>query len=135
MRYGFEVAASWVGWVPYVGWLAGQIMIFYNFGESIVASIVFNFTDWLRGNGGIARIGRFGVESAWRFLLDSWLNWPLPPIPCARPPSVRSSANRPQVRTSGVTTLRVTSQRIYTPVSHSSLLASTCSSSACPFRS
>src|SRR3954470_20275448 len=53
VRYGFEVATSIVQWVPYVGWFAGQIMVFYNFGESIVASGVFNFTDWLRGDGGI----------------------------------------------------------------------------------
>src|SRR5215475_11890224 len=30
VRYGFELATYAVGWVPYVGWLSGQIMIFYN---------------------------------------------------------------------------------------------------------
>jgi hypothetical protein len=39
VRYGFEVATYAVGWVPYVGWLSPQIMIFYNFGERIVRSI------------------------------------------------------------------------------------------------
>ena len=30
-----------------MGWLAPQINIFYNFGERIVRSIVFNIADWL----------------------------------------------------------------------------------------
>ena len=47
---GFELAAYAVGWVPYVGWLAPQIMIFYNFGERIVRSITFNVADWLGGS-------------------------------------------------------------------------------------
>src|SRR4051794_25507369 len=42
VRYGFELATYAVGWVPYVGWLSGQIMIFYNFGERIAESITFN---------------------------------------------------------------------------------------------
>jgi hypothetical protein len=42
VRYGFELATYAVGWVPSVGWLSGQIMIFYNFGERIPRSITFN---------------------------------------------------------------------------------------------
>ena len=38
VRYGFQVAADVLGWVPYVGWLSGQIMVFYTFGEGIVQS-------------------------------------------------------------------------------------------------
>ena len=49
VRYGFDVAAYAVGWVPYVGWLSGQIPIFYNFGERIARSITYNFADWLDG--------------------------------------------------------------------------------------
>ena len=49
VRWGFEVATYAVGWIPYVGWLSGQIMIFYNFGERIVESLVFNFANWLWG--------------------------------------------------------------------------------------
>ena len=37
VQWGFDLAAYAVGWVPYVGWLAPQITIFYNFGERIVA--------------------------------------------------------------------------------------------------
>jgi hypothetical protein len=92
VRYGFEVATSIVRWIPYVGWFAGQIMVFYNFGESIVASGVFNFTDWLRGNGGIAEnLVDFGVDVGLAFVwlgLDELAQFvPLPPIPLPpRPP-------------------------------------------------
>ncbi len=50
VQYGFELAAYAVGWIPYVGWLAPQINIFYTFGEQIVRSITFNIADWLGGN-------------------------------------------------------------------------------------
>jgi hypothetical protein len=92
VRYGFEVATSIVRWVPYVGWFAGQIMVFYNFGESIVASGVFNFTDWLRGDGGIVEnLVDFGVDVGLAFVwlgLDELAQFvPLPPIPLPpRPP-------------------------------------------------
>ncbi len=49
VRWGFDLAAYAVGWVPYVGWLAPQITIFYNFGERIAHSITFNIADWLDG--------------------------------------------------------------------------------------
>ena len=39
-----------VGWIPWVGWLSPQIMIFYFFGERIFHSDVFNFADWLWGS-------------------------------------------------------------------------------------
>ena len=42
VRYGFQLAEYALGWVPYVGWLAPQVMIFYNLGERIVRSAVFN---------------------------------------------------------------------------------------------
>jgi hypothetical protein len=93
VRYGFQVATAAVSWIPYVGWFAGQIMVFYNFGESIVASGVFNFTDWLRGNGGIAEnVVDFGIDVGLAFV---WLGLdevaqviPLPPFCCypPRPP-------------------------------------------------
>ena len=50
VQWGFDLAAYAVGWVPYVGWLAPQITIFYNFGERIAHSITFNIADWLDGN-------------------------------------------------------------------------------------
>lgn len=93
VRYGFEVAAYALGWVPWVGgWAGGLLLDGYNFGQSIVASGVFNFTDWLRGDGGIAtNLVDFGVDVALAFV---WLGIdvantfiPLPPIPLPpRPP-------------------------------------------------
>ena len=92
MQYGFEVATAVVRWIPYVGWFAGLIMDGYFFGESLVASGVFNFTDWLRGNGGVVEnLVDFGVDVGLAFVwlgldaLNSFI--PLPPIPLPpRPP-------------------------------------------------
>jgi hypothetical protein len=65
VRYGFELATYGVGWIPFVGWLAPQIMIFYNFGERIVRSLVFNSADWLWGPlpffEGLDRMGGWGL--------------------------------------------------------------------------
>jgi len=93
VEYGFDVAESIVRWIPYVGWFAGQIGVLYEFGESIVASAVFNFTDFLRGDGGvIENLVDFGVDVGLAFV---WLGldevaqfFPLPPFCCypPRPP-------------------------------------------------
>ena len=87
MRYGFDLAAYAVGWVPFVGWLAPQITIFYNFGERIVRSGVFNFADWIDGNGSfVQNLTEFGIDTVNSFIflandqLAFWLP-PLPPIP------------------------------------------------------
>jgi hypothetical protein len=91
VQYGFEVAAYALGWVPWVGWLSGQILVFYEFGESIVASGVFNFTDCLRGQGGaIENLVDFGIDVGLAFIwlgIDE-LNYfvPLPPLPIPLPP-------------------------------------------------
>jgi hypothetical protein len=93
VEYGFAVAASVVAWIPYVGWASGFIMDGYFFGESLVASGVFNFTDWLRGDGGIVtNLVDFGIDVGLAFV---WLGLdiantfiPLPPCNCypPRPP-------------------------------------------------
>ncbi|WP_135457357.1 hypothetical protein [Mycobacterium sp. DL99] len=93
VRWGFEVGAYALGWIPWVGgWAGGLLMDAYNFGQSLVASGVFNFTDWLRGNGGIIQnLADFGVDAV---LAVAWLGIdvvgtfiPLPPIPLPpRPP-------------------------------------------------
>ena len=87
VRYGFEVATYAVGWIPWVGWLAPQIMIFYNFGERIVESLVVNSANWLWGplpfGEGLGNV----AEDSWNALLqlgrDQWNFWlpPLPPLP------------------------------------------------------
>jgi hypothetical protein len=93
VQYGFEVATAVVRWIPWVGWFAGQIMIFYHFFESMVASGVFNFTDWLRGQGGVVEnLVDFGIDVGLAFVwlgLDELAQWvPLPPFCCypPRPP-------------------------------------------------
>jgi hypothetical protein len=93
VQYGFEVATAVVRWIPYAGWFAGLIMDGYFFGESLVASGVFNFTDWLRGDGGIVEnLVDFGVDVGLAFVwlgLDALNTFiPLPPFCCypPRPP-------------------------------------------------
>jgi hypothetical protein len=84
VRYGFELATYAAGWVPYVGWLSGQIMIFYNFGERITHAIVHNTLDWLNGNGSF--LFNVGEGLAWtidafiQLGIDEW-NYFLPPLP------------------------------------------------------
>jgi hypothetical protein len=94
VQYGFEVATAVVRWVPYVGWFAGLIMDGYFFVEGLVASGVFNFTDWLRGAGGIVEnLVDFGIDVGLAFVwlgldaLNSFI--PLPPFCCypPRPPA------------------------------------------------
>ena len=92
VHYGFELAQYAVGWIPYVGWLAPQIDIFYHFGERIVRSLVFNSADWLWGplpfGEGLGNI----AQDSWNALVqlgrDQWNFWlpslpPLPPLPGA----------------------------------------------------
>lgn len=87
VRYGFEVATYAVGWVPYVGWLAPQIMIFYNFGERIARSITFNVDDWLLGPlpfvDGLRNVARDSWNALVQLGIDQWNFWlpPLPPLP------------------------------------------------------
>lgn len=91
VRWGFDVAEWAVSWIPVVGWLAPQISMLYDFGESLVHSAVFNTTDWLRGDGGIfTNVVDFGREAV-NALVDlgvNEFNWafggllpPLPPFP------------------------------------------------------
>ncbi|WP_052960354.1 hypothetical protein [Mycobacterium sp. EPa45] len=84
VRYGFELATYAVGWVPYVGWLSGQIMIFYNFGERIARSITFNVADWLLGPvpflEGLTNVARDSFNALVQLGIDEW-NFFLPPLP------------------------------------------------------
>lgn len=87
VQYGFELATYAVGWVPYVGWLSPQIMIFYNFGERIVRSITFNLDDWIFGplpfGQGLANVARDSWNALVQLGIDEWNFWlpPLPPLP------------------------------------------------------
>ncbi len=89
VHYGFELAQYAVSWIPYVGWLAPQIDIFYHLGESIVHSIVFNIADWLDGNQsfgqGLIKVGQDTIDAFINFGVAQWHFWlpsiPLPPLP------------------------------------------------------
>jgi len=84
VRYGFELATYAVGWVPVVGWLAPQIMIFYNFGERIARSVTFNVADFLGGNVSFVQgVGNVAVDTINSFisLANDELAFFLPPLP------------------------------------------------------
>ncbi|MDG4666330.1 hypothetical protein [Mycobacterium sp. 236(2023)] len=85
VRYGFEVAADVVAWIPWVGIFANQIMVVYNFVESLINSGVFNTTDWLRGQGTALKnvadwVVDLGLALVWLGIdeIGAWI--PLPPI-------------------------------------------------------
>jgi hypothetical protein len=82
VRWGFDVAAYAVGWIPWVGWLAPQITIFYNLGERIVRSITFNIADWLDRQisfgQGLVNVGVDTINSFIIFANDQLAFW-LPP--------------------------------------------------------
>jgi hypothetical protein len=124
VSYGFEVGAWAFSWVPGIGWLAPQIWpIGYNLGEALIGSAVFNFTDWLRGDGGIIdnvidwggdainALIQFGIDQ-WNF----WIGFPLPPLP-----GIASTAPLTAVAGPGVGVTNAASDlvnAIYTPVSN-----------------
>jgi len=87
VRWGFELATYAVGWIPYVGWLSGQIMIFYNFGERIVESLVVNSANWLWGplpfGEGLGNVAEDSWDALVQLGIDQWNFWlpPLPPLP------------------------------------------------------
>lgn len=87
VEWGFELAAYVVGWIPWVGLLAPQIMIFYNTGEQIVQSVVFNFADWIDGQvgflQGLRNIAVDTINAGIYFINQEIATYfpPLPPIP------------------------------------------------------
>jgi hypothetical protein len=89
VRYGFDLAAYAVGWIPYVGCLAPQITIFYNFGERIARSITYNIADFLDGHisfvQGLINVGVDTFNSFVQLGIDQLNFWlpPLPPFPFA----------------------------------------------------
>jgi hypothetical protein len=114
VRYGFELGAYALGWVPYVGWLSPQVMIFYDFGERIVRSITFNVADWLGGkisfldgliNVGIDVINSF-IELA-KAQLNFWLP-SLPPLPPIGPFAAAETTSTATTTESGPSTLMST---------------------------
>jgi hypothetical protein len=91
VQYGFNLAAYAAGFVPYVGYLAQQINIFYDLFEPIVQSGLFNTIDWLQGtitfSQGLSNFFGATTASINQFIHNE-INWvfgyilpPLPPIP------------------------------------------------------
>jgi hypothetical protein len=113
VQYGFELGTYAVGWIPWVGWLAPQIMIFYFFGESIARTVVFNSADWLwgplpfvEGYINIAQDKWDAVVQLGRDQLNFWLPG-LPPLPFAARQTTPLTAVAPDVQaTSAPTTLK-----------------------------
>lgn len=99
VRYGFELATYAVGWVPYVGWLSGQIMIFYNFGERIARSITYNIAYFLDGQvsfiQGLANVTNDTINSFIQLGVDQWNFW-LPPLPPFPPFPFAATAAQPE---------------------------------------
>jgi hypothetical protein len=91
VQYGFQLAAYAAGFVPYVGYLAQQINIFYNLIEPIVRSGLFNTLDWLGGQITFAQgLNNFfnATAASIGYFINSEINWlfgyflpPLPPLP------------------------------------------------------
>ncbi|HUH71947.1 MAG TPA: PE family protein [Mycobacterium sp.] len=88
--YGFQLAQYAVGYLPWIGFLAPQITIFYYLFEPIVQSGLFNILDWLGGSitfvQGLNNF--FGATAASiNTFINNEINWflsflpPLPPLP------------------------------------------------------
>jgi hypothetical protein len=90
VRYGFELAQYAVGWIPWVGILAPQILFFYDLFEPMVQSGLFNILDFLGGSVTFVQ----GWNNFWAAttasinqFINTEINWflsflpPLPPLP------------------------------------------------------
>lgn len=103
VRYGVNLTAWLVGWVPLVGLLAPQINIFYDLGESMVRSTVFNTTDWLSGTIGFGQaLTNIGSETAAAFddfftAQQNWIRHFLPPAPPIFPSAEAAAALDPGI--------------------------------------
>ena len=84
VHWGVELAVYAVGWIPWFGWLAPQIDIFYHLGERIVRSITFNIADWLDNQvsfaQGLVNVSIDTINSFIIFANDQIAFW-LPPLP------------------------------------------------------
>lgn len=87
VRY-YDNLVSWaVGWVPFIGILAPQIMFFYDLGEPIVQSLLFNSVDFLDGTIGFGQaLNNIGAATSQAINIfinteTSWIHSQLPPYP------------------------------------------------------
>lgn len=90
--YAVDLAAYAVGWIPGIGLLAPQIPMLYDFGEAIVASVVYNVAYLIGGSvtlvQGISNVINDSI-AAGVALANAEIDWvggflpPLPPLPFA----------------------------------------------------
>ena len=93
VRYGFELAQYVVGYIPWVGILAPQILFLYDWIEPMVQSGLFNILDWVTGSisfstglsqffdAVLASTGAF-IHTETQWILSFLPNLPpLPPLP------------------------------------------------------
>ncbi len=90
VQYGVDLVSWALRWVPFGGLLASQLNMFYNLGESIVSSLVFNTAYLLDGTVGfgeaLSNVGSATV-AAFTTFVDAQISWfvhllpPLPPLP------------------------------------------------------
>jgi hypothetical protein len=123
VQYGFELVTWGVGWIPFVGWLAPQIMIFYFFGERIAHSDVWNLDDWLWGSLPFLQGYVNNAVDKWNALvqlgIDEWNFWglpPLPPLPLAAQQTTTLAAN-PTTAQQQPAAAKLTGQRTTAPTS------------------
>jgi len=89
--FRLAVRTNFTAFANQLGYLGKQLYIAFNFAESIVASVIFNGTDILRGEGLLTNVGDIGrdlVESVVFFAIDQIaLTQPeVNPLPISRPP-------------------------------------------------
>ncbi len=90
VQYGFQLVTWAAGYVPYLGFVAPQIMFFYNLFEPMVQSGLFNTLDWLAGeitfSQGLSNFWAATTASINQFI-NTEIYWfrsflpPLPPLP------------------------------------------------------
>ncbi|HEU4363280.1 MAG TPA: hypothetical protein VFR27_17485, partial [Mycobacterium sp.] len=89
VQYGVDLLAWALRWVPFGGLLASQLNMFYDLGESIVRSMVFNTAYFLDGTVGfteaLSNIGSATSAAFTTFVNDqiAWVHGLLPPPPPA----------------------------------------------------
>jgi PE family len=94
VQYGFELASYAVGWLPWIGIVAPQILYFYNLFEPMVQSGLFNLLDWLGGTITFTQgLNNFigATTASINYFIQTEINWflsllpPLPPLPPSFP--------------------------------------------------
>jgi hypothetical protein len=90
VRYGFELVQYAVGYVPWIGFLAPQVLFFYDLFEPMVQSGLFNILDWLGGSITFVQgLNNFlgATTASINQFINTEINWalsflpPLPPLP------------------------------------------------------